>query len=159
MADQPGHPCPFTFSSNASMVLHILKEDPMLRDLKHIQVDGPGMAYLFFYDIQGCRGIKQDATETLRAHVAEAFSEWISHSSHFVVILLLLAEGWWRTTATLDRHHQRSRTEYPDCHVPHMVSSSQTPHHHWWRVPHPALPGWDESRKGVAAPPGHPPHG
>ena len=57
------------------MVLHILKGDPTLRDLEHIQVDGPGMAYLFFYDKQGHQGLKQDTVETLRAHVAEAFSE------------------------------------------------------------------------------------
>ena len=63
------------------MVLHILKGDPTLRDLEHVQVDGPGTAYLFFYDKQGCRGLKQDATETLQAHVAEAFSKWISHCS------------------------------------------------------------------------------
>ena len=57
------------------MVLHILKEDLMLRDLEHVQVDSPDMAYLFFYDKQGCWGLKQDAAETLQAHVAEAFSE------------------------------------------------------------------------------------
>ena len=50
MADQPGHLHPPTFSWNASMVLHILKGDPVLRDLEHIQVDGAGMAYLFFYN-------------------------------------------------------------------------------------------------------------
>ena len=75
------------------MVLHNLKGDPTLRDLENIQVGGPGMAYLFFYNKQGHRGLKQDATDTLRAHVAEAFSEWISCSAHFIVILLPLAEG------------------------------------------------------------------
>ena len=53
MADRPGHPHPPVFSWNAGMVLHILKGDPTLRDLEHIQVDGPGTAYLFFYDKQG----------------------------------------------------------------------------------------------------------
>ena len=53
------------FSWNAGIVLHVLKEDPMLRDLEHVQVDGPGMAYLFSYDKQGHWGLKQDATETL----------------------------------------------------------------------------------------------
>ena len=47
MADQPGHPHPPTFSWNSGMVLHILKRDPTLRDPEHVQVDGPGMAYLF----------------------------------------------------------------------------------------------------------------
>ena len=123
MADQTGHPCPPMFSWNASMVLHILKGDPMLRDLEYIQVDGPSMAYLFFYNKQGCRGLKQDAVETLRAHMGEAFSEWISCSAHFVVILLPLVEGWWRAMAASDRCCQRSRTDYPNCPVPCMVSS------------------------------------
>ena len=57
------------------MVLYVLKGDPALRDLEHVQVDGPGMAYLFFYDKQGCRGLKCDAAEALWIHVAEAFSE------------------------------------------------------------------------------------
>ena len=93
MADQPRHPRPPTFSWNAGMVLHVLKGDPMLRDLEHVRVDGPGTAYLFFYDKQGHRGLKQDVTENLRTHVAQAFSKWISQSAHFVVILLPLVEG------------------------------------------------------------------
>ena len=48
MANHPGHPCPPTFLWNAGMVLHVLKSDPTLRDLEHIQVDRPRMAYLFF---------------------------------------------------------------------------------------------------------------
>ena len=36
--------------------MHILKNDPVLRELEHMQVDGPGTAYLFFYDKQGCCG-------------------------------------------------------------------------------------------------------
>ena len=62
MAYQPEHPCPPAFSWNAGMVLHVLKGDPALRDLEYIQVDGPGMPYLFFYDKQSHRGLKQDAT-------------------------------------------------------------------------------------------------
>ena len=57
MADQPGQPQPPAFSWNAGMVMHVLKSDPVLRDLEHVQVDGPGMAYLFFYDKQGHRGL------------------------------------------------------------------------------------------------------
>ena len=108
---------------NAGMVLLVLKGDPTLSNLEHIQVDGPGMAYLFFYNKQGHWGLKQDSTETLQAHVAEAFSECISHSAHFVVILLPLAEGWWRAMAASYRWCQRSRTEYSDCPVLCMVSS------------------------------------
>ena len=55
--------------------------------------------------------------------MAERFSEWISCSAHFVIILLPLAEGWRRAMAASDRHCQRSRTEYPNCPVPHIISS------------------------------------
>ena len=30
-----------------------------------MQVDGPGTAYLFFYDKQGCRGLGQDAADAV----------------------------------------------------------------------------------------------
>ena len=36
MADCPRHPHPPAFSWNAGMVLHILKNDPTLRDLEHV---------------------------------------------------------------------------------------------------------------------------
>ena len=123
MADRPGHPYPPTFSWNASMVLHILKGDPALWDLEHVQVHGPDTTYLFFYDKQGHRGLKQDVTENLQTHVAEVFSEWISWSAHFIVILLPLAEDWWRAMATSDRRCQRSQVEHPDHPVPHVISS------------------------------------
>ena len=76
------------------MVMHILKSDPILRELEHTQVDGPGTAYLFFYDRQGCRGLSQDTTYVIRTHVQEAFSEWISFSAHFTISLLPLVEAW-----------------------------------------------------------------
>ena len=53
MADHPGRPHPPTFSWNAGMVMHVFKSNPVLRDLEHMQVDGPGTAHLFFYDKQG----------------------------------------------------------------------------------------------------------
>ena len=52
MADRPGQPHPPTFSWNVGMVMHVLKSDPVLRELEHVQVDGLGTAYLFFYDKQ-----------------------------------------------------------------------------------------------------------
>ena len=85
------------------MVLHILRGDPALRDFEHIQVDSPGMAYLFFYDKQGHSGLKQDATETLRAHVTEAFLEWISHCAHFVIIVLLQGDEPCRTEVSFQQ--------------------------------------------------------
>ena len=78
------------------MVLHVLKRDSALRDMEHVQVDGPGTAYLFFYDKQGHKGLKQEAAENIQMHIAESFSEWISHSAHFVVTFLPLAEEWHR---------------------------------------------------------------
>ena len=79
---------------DAGMVIHILKSNPILRELEHVQVDGPGTAYLFFYDRQGCRGLSQDTMYTIRAHVEGAFSEWISHSTHLAVSLLPPVEAW-----------------------------------------------------------------
>ena len=83
MADHPGRPHPPTFSWNVGMVL---------RELEHVQVDGLGTAYLFFYDKQGHRGLGQDATHAVQTHVEEAFSEWILHSAHFTISLFPLME-------------------------------------------------------------------
>ena len=65
MADCPGRPCPPVFSWNAGRVMHILKSDPVLRELEHVQVDGPGAAYLFFYNMQGRWGLEQDAADAV----------------------------------------------------------------------------------------------
>ena len=54
MAGCPGHLQLPTFSWNVGMVMHILKGDPTLRDLKHVQEDNPGTAY-FFFDKHGCK--------------------------------------------------------------------------------------------------------
>ena len=103
--------------------MHILKGDPTLRDLEHVQVDTPGMAYLFFFDKQGHRGLTYDAAQALRRHVAEVFSEWISHSAHFAIISLPLAEGWHQAVAASERCWQRSRVEYQDCLMHNLISS------------------------------------
>ena len=55
--------------------------------------------------------------------MAEAFPEWISHSSDFTVIPLPLVEGWCWAVATSDRHQQRSRVEYQDCPMYNLISS------------------------------------
>ena len=104
MADHPGWLHLPAFSWNAGMVMHILKSNPILRELEHVQVDGLGTAYLFFYDMQGCLGLSQDTVYTIRAHVEEAFSEWISCSVHFAVSLLPLVEAWqWAVAASEHR--------------------------------------------------------
>ena len=51
------------------MVMHILKSNPVLRELEHVQVDGLDIAYLFFYDKQGHQGLGQDATDAVRTHL------------------------------------------------------------------------------------------
>ena len=102
MANCPGRPHPPAFSWNVGMVMHILKSDLLLWELEHVQVDGPGMAYLFFYDKQGHRGLEQDATNAVRTHVDEAFSEWISQSAHFNISLLSLMEVWWQSVSASD---------------------------------------------------------
>ena len=139
------------------MVLHILRGDPALRDFEHIQVDSPGMAYLFFYDKQGHSGLKQDATETLRAHVAEAFLEWISHCAHFVIIVLL-AEDWQRATSLQIGLAKGPEQSTLTALCPTWFLVSQTPCRCWWGAPHPVLPRCDKLRKGMAVPPGCLPH-
>ena len=108
MADHPGQPCPPAFSWNAGMVMHVLKSDPVLWELEHVQVDCPGTAYLFFNDKQGHWGLEQDATDAVRIHVEEAFLEWILCSAHFNISLLPLMEMWqWSIAAS---NHQRLRS-------------------------------------------------
>ena len=75
IADRPGRPHPPTFSWNVGMVMHVLKSDPVLRELEHVQVDGPGIAYLLFYDKQGHWGLGQDAADAVQTHMEEVFSE------------------------------------------------------------------------------------
>ena len=118
MADHPSQPHPLVFSWNVGMVMHILKSDPVLRELEHMQVDSPGTAYLFFYDRQGHWGLGQDAPYVIRAHVEEAFSGWISCSAHFTISLLPLMEAWWWAVATSDHWRLRSRAENPAPSIP-----------------------------------------
>ena len=74
MADCPGWSHPPTFSWNVGMVMHVLKSDPVLRELEYMQVDGPGTAYLFFYDKQGHQDLGQNTAYAIGAHMEEAFS-------------------------------------------------------------------------------------
>ena len=74
MTDCPGQPHPPEFFWNAGMVMHVLKSNPVLRELEHMQVGGLGTAYLFFYDKQGHWGLGQDTTYAIWAHMEKAFS-------------------------------------------------------------------------------------
>ena len=118
MADHPGRPHPPAFSWNVGMVIHVLKSDLVLRELEHVQVDGPGAAYLFFYDKQGHRGLGQDAANAVQTHVEEAFSEWISHSAHFSISLLPLIQVWQRSVAASDCRRLRSWAENSTLNTP-----------------------------------------
>ena len=53
LVDWPSRLHPSAFPWNTGMLLHVLKSDPALRELEHIQVDGPGLVYLFFYERHG----------------------------------------------------------------------------------------------------------
>ena len=84
------------------MVMHVLKSDPTLHNPEHIQVDGPGTAYLFFYDKQGRKGLVLEAAHALRAHAGDVLSEWISRSAHFVVNPIPMEEGWCHAVAAAE---------------------------------------------------------
>ena len=136
MADHPGWPRPPTFSWNVGMVMHILKSDLVLRELEHVQVDGPGTAYLFFYDKQGHCGLGQDAAHAVQTHVEEAFSEWISCSAHFTISLLPLMEVWQQSVAASDCQRLRGRVENPVHNMPVVAARGLTPQANWWEVHH-----------------------
>ena len=106
MVDRPGQPCPPAFLWNGGMVQHVLKSDPALRELEHIQVDSPGLAYLFFYNRHGHHGLMKAAALAMCSHIADAFAEWIGGSAHFDAVPLLLEEGCQHTMAAQERHRQ-----------------------------------------------------
>ena len=106
-----GHPRPPAFSWNTGMVMHVLKNDPALRDLEYVQVDKPGTAYLFFLDKQYCHRLSVEAAETLGAYLPEAFSEWISCSAHFAAVAIPLTEGRHLASPAANRCRQRLRMD------------------------------------------------
>ena len=106
MADQPGRQRPPAYSWNGGLVRHVLKGNPALKDLEHMQVDGPGLAYLFFYDQHGYHGLSKEEALAMCFHIADAFAEWIGRSVHFDAVPLLLEAGWQHTTAMQERCRQ-----------------------------------------------------
>ena len=126
MADWSSRLHPPAFSWNAGMVLHVLKSDPALRELEHIQVDSPRLAYLFFHDRHGCWGLMKEAALTIRSHLADTFAEWIGSSMHFKAVPLLLEEGCCCTTAAQERcRHQIWTQEQPSLPI-HMAGSASS---------------------------------
>ena len=88
---------------------HILKSDPVLKDLEHAQVDGPGLAYLFFYDRHGYHGLSKEEALAMCSHIADAFAEWIGRSVHFDTVPFLLEVGRQHTTAVQEKRRQHVR--------------------------------------------------
>ena len=111
MADWPGRPCPPAFLWNAGMVLHVLKSDLALRELEHVQVNSPGLPYLFFYDRHGQCGLTKEAALAICSHLVDIFAEWIGRSMHFEEFPLLLDEGCHCVTAAQERHRQHIWTQ------------------------------------------------
>ena len=62
-------------------------------DLKHVEVDGPGRAYLFFYDRHGYHGLPKEEALAMHSHIADVFAEWIGSSAHFDAVPPLLETG------------------------------------------------------------------
>ena len=77
MADRLGRPRPPEYSWNGGLVWHAMKNDPAMGDLKHVEVDCPGWAYLFFYDRHGYHGLPKEEALAMHSHIADAFAEWI----------------------------------------------------------------------------------
>ena len=78
-----------------------------MRDLKHVEVDSPGQAYLFFYDWHGPRGLPKEEALAMRSQIADAFAEWIGRSAHFDAVPLLLEAGRQRAAAMQERCRQQ----------------------------------------------------
>ena len=110
MVDWPGRPCSPAFSWNVGMVLHVLKSDPALRELEHVQVDGLGLVYLFFYDRHRCQGLTKEAALAICSHLADTFVEWIGRSAHFEAVPLLLEEECSHAMAAQEKCRQHIQT-------------------------------------------------
>ena len=114
MAYHPRCPCPPTFSWNTGMVMHW------------------NMCKWMALAWHTCSSSSiSRATEDLSImplNLSERmcqrhFLSGNSHSAHFAIIPLPLAEGWhWAVTAS-ERRHQRSRAEYQDHPMHNLISS------------------------------------
>ena len=68
-----------------------------------MQADGPGLAYLFFYDRHGYHGLSKEEALAMHSHIADAFVEWIGRSACFDVVLLPLEAGRQHATVTQEK--------------------------------------------------------
>ena len=108
------------------MVQHVLKSDLALRELEHIQVDSPGLAYLFFYDRHGYHSLTKEAALTMCSHIVDSFAEWIGRSAHFDVVPLLLEEGCQCTMSAQERCRQHVWTQEQPSLPTHMMGSGSS---------------------------------
>ena len=120
------HTCPCSLGVDPwFLVMHVLKNNPVLRELEHIQVDGLGTAYLFFYDKQGHHGW----VRILRMQSGLTWRRF-SCSTHFAISLLPLVEAWQPAVATSDHRRLRGQAESPrtgKVHLlPHQTGKYQT---------------------------------
>ena len=106
MVDWPGRPHPPAFLWNGGMVQHVLRGDPTLKDLEHVQVDDPGLVYLFFDNWHRYCSLSKEEALAMHSHIADAFAKWIGRSTHFDVVPLLLEAGWQSVTAVQKRCRQ-----------------------------------------------------
>ena len=109
MADCLGHWHPPTFSWNAGMVIHVLKDDPTLRDLEYVQVDGPGTVYLFFFDKQGCKGLHSRPLKPS----GTMWGRRLLSGSPTLHTLLSFSFHWWKGGAR-QLPHQNGAARYLD---------------------------------------------
>ena len=107
MADCPGRLRLPAYPWNGGLVQHALKNDPTMRDLKHVQAVGPGLVYLFFHDQHRYRGLSKEEALDMHSHIADAFAEWIGRSALFDAVPLPLEAGWQCMAATQERRRQR----------------------------------------------------
>ena len=71
-----------------------------------MQVDGPRLAYLFFYDRHGYHDLSKEEALAMHSHIADAFAKWIGRSAHFDMVPLPLEAGWQHATAMQEKRRQ-----------------------------------------------------
>ena len=126
MADWPGRLCPPFYWWSTGMVVHVLKTDPVLRELEYVQVEAPGTMYLFFYDRHGCRGLMQNAVEMVCIHIADSLMEWIGWSAHFNADPIQFEEGQHLAMVAQERHRQCSRIQDIPNQPAHLVRETSS---------------------------------
>ena len=90
---------------------HVLKNDPALRDLWHVQVDGPGLVCLFFYNRHGHHSLSREAALAMHLHYLMPLQSGLG--DHFDAVSLLLEEGCQCVMAAQESHRQHIWPQKP----------------------------------------------